>query len=370
MPDIPSSRIECETIACPLCGVGEFRHVMTSSDLLHGIPGEFTVVRCDSCRHEYTNPQPAEASLSLCYPSGYGPHRTPTRSSEVGPNAAGETPNEETDPQLDRPWYLNRFVRRIPGLRALYYWLTETKGTFIPDVDNDSPSALELGCATGQFLQRLRDSGWRTSGVELVPEAAERARQSGFDVHTGDLASASLKDSSFDAVFAWMVIEHLTTPRDVLERIHQLLNTDGWLVFSVPNVGCWQRYVFGRYWYGWELPRHLQHFRPRTLKRLLESTGFDRVQIVHQPNLYYVIGSIGHWLKRWCPRSQLARRLAAAPDDPTLFGLLLLALPARLMSSFRQGERLTIVCRRSDRDGSSSPGPPDACESLESEQQG
>lgn len=35
---------------------------------------------------------------------------------------------------------------------------------------------LDVGCATGRFLQQMAGIGWRVSGSELDPEAAARAR--------------------------------------------------------------------------------------------------------------------------------------------------------------------------------------------------
>ena len=36
------------------------------------------------------------------------------------------------------------------------------------------------------------------------------------------------------------VIEHLDSPRDFLKQIHAILDDDGWLAISLPNVASWQ----------------------------------------------------------------------------------------------------------------------------------
>jgi hypothetical protein len=44
--------------------------------------------------------------------------------------------------------------------------------------------------------------------------------------------------------------------------------------------------MFGTYWYGLELPRHLFHFSPRSLRRAIESTGLTEGYIATQPSSY------------------------------------------------------------------------------------
>lgn len=244
------------------------------------------------------------------------------------------------------PWYLRCGLRRVPGLRALYRWLTESRSEFIPPVVGGRNRALELGCATGRFLERLREHGWNARGVEPAESPAGEARRRGFDIHTGTLESAAFPDGSFDAVFGWMVLEHLSHPRETLWEIARTLRPDGWLAFSVPNVACWERIIFRSCWYVWEPPRHLQHFSSASLRRLLRDAGFDRVEVIHQRNLLNVAGSLGLVVHRLAPRSQLARRLLDFPDNPTMWSQLLMAPLAILLAALRQSGRLTIVARR------------------------
>jgi len=99
-----------------------------------------------------------------------------------------------------------------------------------------------------------------------VALAAEEATRRGFQVHTGTPESASLISETYAAAFAWMVIEHLPNPCETLLELKRVLRPDGWLVFSVPNAGCWEPYVFDRNWWCYELPRHLQHLHSRALQ--------------------------------------------------------------------------------------------------------
>ena len=338
-----TSPIELEMIPCPLCGSVKAVGYVRAYDGLYGIPGEFQIVRCLDCDHRYMNPRPTHDSILHCYPVNYGPHHVEVKD-EV--NGHGENSVAATERSAPSAWYLSSFVRAIPGLRSLYYWLSKDNSNLIPTDLGAESRAIELGCATGEFLEKLRAAGCTVEGVELVKAAAEQARSRGFCVHTGTLDSVPLKENHFDAAFAWMVIEHLPQPKETLISLCRILRRDGYLVFSVPNAGCWEPWVFGKYWSGFDLPRHLQHFTPRRLNFLLQECGFDRITVQHQRNLLNVVSSVGILLTRWFPRSSFAARVLAWHHRPTLWWQLGLAPTAMILAWLRQGGRITVVARK------------------------
>lgn len=342
-----SGAIELEEIVCPLCRAAEYRHYLTGSDVLAGVPGEFQVVKCLSCRHIYMNPRPTLETLAACYPSGYGPHRKQEDGDAGSVDQIVDAHGESQSPSATtaKPWYLSSFVRSIPGLKSLYRWLSDTRSTVLPAAPQEGSRALELGCGTGQFLQSLNRVGWNCEGVELVTAAAEQARQRGFEIHEGTLESAQFPDCRFDAAFAWHVLEHLPDVRSSLVELHRVLKPNGLLAFSLPNVGCWEPYVFGRNWYVWELPRHLHFFNPSRLRRLLEETGFEEIRIEHQRNSSYVVGSLGLLLRRILPNSKMTASLIEYPNHPTMWGQLAMAPFAIVMAWLRQGGRITVTAR-------------------------
>lgn len=336
----PAWEIDWEQVPCPLCGSPRWSSYLKGREWLFDLPGEFQLVRCRDCRHVFLNPRPTPESIHHYYPRAYGPYHL-IEPSESTVETATRTPSADAHP----PWYLSRGVRAIPGLRRLYYWLSETYAEVIPEVEGPSKRALELGCADGRFLMRLQQSGWEVQGVEFAEEPAQRALARGLPVHVGRLEPGLLPARSFDAVFAWMVIEHLHDPLATLREVRRIAKDTAWLVLSVPNFGCWEPKVFGRYWYSLELPRHLHHFTTRSLRRMLEQCGFRMVRVIHQRNLLNLVGSIGLWWRAWFPRSRLAARLIAYPDHPGFWSQLAMAPWAILLAWMRQGGRLTVIAR-------------------------
>ncbi len=323
-----------EETPCPLCGRAEASRVCVAGDLLHGLPGRFQLMRCRSCDHVYLNPRPTPDSIGRYYPADYSPHASAR-------NCAGE------EPQPGPASPLVRRTRWIPGLRSVYYWLKETCAEVVPPVDAAEPRALELGCAGGRFLEILRRQGWQAEGLELAEAPVAEARRRGFRVHQGAFRPGLYEAASFDAVFAWMVLEHLHDPPGALREIHRLLKPGGRVMLSVPNWGCWEPRVLGRYWYSLQLPTHLHQFTPRSLRRVLSDSGFEQIRVIHQRNVFNLLGSLGLWLREKHPDGGAGPQLLEFIANPSVGGQLALAPIAKLLAWSRQGGRLTVTARSS-----------------------
>jgi SAM-dependent methyltransferase len=100
------------------------------------------------------------------------------------------------------------------------------------------------------------------------------------------------------------VIEHVHDPAAVLARLHRVLRPGGRLFLALPNAESWAAAVFGRH-FCWEVPRHLQFFTPRTLRRLLRRQSFEveGMQWGYLPiqwvrGISYVLGGPRNWAGR------------------------------------------------------------------------
>jgi 2-polyprenyl-3-methyl-5-hydroxy-6-metoxy-1,4-benzoquinol methylase len=137
---------------------------------------------------------------------------------------------------------------------------------------------LDVGCNVGSFLAALRArTGCAVVGLEPAPIPARYAREHfQLDVREAFLEEAadSFAPASFDAITLWHVLEHLRAPRRELQIIHALLKPGGTLIVEVPNFADPLRRLFGSSWAYVDVPRHLLHFTPRTLRMVLEHAGF------------------------------------------------------------------------------------------------
>ena len=144
---------------------------------------------------------------------------------------------------------------------------------------SNSAQVLEVGCSTGRLLLRIhRDYGVpleNLCGVEIDRQAAERARSAG----VGSVSESGLDETSFerqyDRIVFWHALEHLHRINEALDRARELLKPGGQLVIAVPNLQSSDARRYGPNWIALDAPRHLFHFTPETLQRLLEKHGFS-----------------------------------------------------------------------------------------------
>jgi len=301
---------------CPLgCDAGS-ELVVQGRDRELGLPGLFTVVRCRGCGLRRTDPRPDRLSMGSFYPPEYAPYAAPTLSAGSGKSGRVGT-----------------FARRA----------VRFKDSDVPPMEPGR--ALEIGCAGGAYLERLRSDGWEVSGVEFSPEAAAAARSRDFSVEVGPIETAELPREPVDLVVAWMVLEHLHDPVGALRRLKAVTRPGGWLACSVPNAASLERRVFGQHWYSLALPRHLHHFDPGSLSRVLSAAGWTVIRVQHQRILLNLMASLGLVLEgRRGPVGAAGWRLATFPSRAHWFNVL--AYPfAVVFAAFGQTGRMTVWAR-------------------------
>jgi 2-polyprenyl-3-methyl-5-hydroxy-6-metoxy-1,4-benzoquinol methylase len=144
---------------------------------------------------------------------------------------------------------------------------------------------LELGCSTGFMSQYMAQKrGCSVLGVEIDADAAEEARKFCREVLVRDLSRpdwiAGIPNGAFDVVLVGDVLEHMADPVGLLLQIRPLLDSNGSLVISLPNVVHWLtrlKILFGHFDYepGGTLDHtHLRFYTPTTARKMIESSGY------------------------------------------------------------------------------------------------
>jgi SAM-dependent methyltransferase len=275
---------------CPLLGCAQTEAYGEAFDYLTG--DRFALGRCQSCGIVFTDPAPTD--LDRHYPPRYRKYR-----------GIVELPLGALYRRRARGWA--RAFRR-PG------------------------RALEIGCGEGAMLDELRRAGWGVLGVERVARPGD-----GLPVVAATLDQVG-PDGSFDLVILFQTLEHLPDPLAALRHCRRLLAPGGRLVVSVPNHASWQARWFGRKWFHLDVPRHLFHFDPASLRACLDRAGFT-IERLHHVNLEQdIFGWVQSLYNRLDPRpNRLTRVLMRIdPARPVALGELALAaplgLPAALMA--------------------------------------
>jgi SAM-dependent methyltransferase len=148
-----------------------------------------------------------------------------------------------------------------------------------------SGALLDLGCSSGGFLGCLQGGSWKLYGIEMSADCARRAEaRTGAHVFVGDIPDAPFPPESFDVITCFDVLEHVYEPLRVMAKVREWLRPGGVFYVQVPSIDSAEARVFGTYWHGLELPRHLFHYSPASLRNLAKATGLREVSLVTQRN--------------------------------------------------------------------------------------
>ena len=308
-----------EVTKCPLGCSENDEIVLTGRDLLHELPGAFNVVKCRSCRLMRTNPRPTSDTIGYYYPDNYGPY-VGTRVQHTRPKSAN---------------WLKKMLK--PLFRFVFKLNTTTIPTMAPG------RMLEIGCASGAFLNQMNAEGWQVQGIEFSKKAAQTAAELGHRVHAGTLETAPQPDESFDLIVGWMVLEHLHDPIACLRKLQGWVKPGGRLVLSVPNANSLDFRLFKKYCYANHLPNHLYHFTPSTLSHVLKEGGWVLEKVYHQRVLSNLIASTGYVL-RDKGYVKIGQKFINFPEQAGLWNFALYPL-AWLFSVFGQTGRMTVWAR-------------------------
>ncbi len=95
---------------------------------------------------------------------------------------------------------------------------------------------LDIGCGIGKFLRRAKDRAAEVVGLELNEQAVNYCKQNGLTVYNELIEEhAKKKESYYDVVCFFQVLEHINDVRPFLENALKVLKRNGKLVIGVPN---------------------------------------------------------------------------------------------------------------------------------------
>jgi len=239
-----------QSVGCPICGGSQIVNFLEAPDRFHLRRELYHLVRCVSCSCVWQTSPPDAFRMGDHYTEDY--HKAIV--------AAGEG-------SAMRRW--KNQVKRISAHKT-------------------GGALLDLGCSSGGFLSTMRGNAWKLYGIEMEESTAERARAAtGAEVFVGDVLDAPFPAESFDVITCFDVLEHVYNPRQFLTRVHQWLKPGGIFYAMMPNIDSWEARLFGTYWFGLELPRHIFHFSPQSLRCLMNALEFEEISIA-TPRTSYV----------------------------------------------------------------------------------
>lgn len=272
-------------LKCPLCGSDATEGFLEAPDRFHWRREVYRLARCRSCACVWQARPPIAEEMGFHYSEDY--HRAVRTGGETG---------------ADVRW------RRHRELISRY---------------KNGGAILDIGCSSGAFLRTIRSDSWKLYGIELESSTAERARvATGAEIFVGDVMEAPFAPGTFDAITSFDVLEHVYDPKAFLSRVFEWLKPGGNYFVAVPNIASWEARTFGSYWYGLELPRHIFHFSPGSLRQLANSIGFQEVCLKTAPVSYADL-SMGYLFSAYSERLGMEATPLSRPTQTNILWRLL-----------------------------------------------
>ena len=182
-----------------------------------------------------------------------------------------------------------KLISKEKGVRAKELrWLRKTY--FVDKLDIFSKllppnkrTILDIGCGSGEFLEFMKNSGWKAFGIEPSKEVFKKAKEKGVMVYNSSLEEfinqSNKKEKKFDAIVLANVLEHVLKPKETIMTSKELLYPGGVVCIQVPNDFNQLQFLASKrvnkkkWWVA--VPDHINYFNFQSLEKLLKFYGFE-----------------------------------------------------------------------------------------------
>ncbi len=249
-----------EGYLCLACGAADSAELCHAKDHLVSSK-EFIIRKCNSCGMGWTVDPPAESDAGAYY--------------------ASKEYISHTDRKQSASDYLYHLARS--------FMLGRKKRLVSRVTSKSSGTLVDIGSGTGYFPAYMQRRGWQATGVE-ISEAARKYSADRFGLKA--ISPSEVRDlpsASADCITFWHVLEHLYSPDGWLKEVSRVLKGDGRCIVALPNFSSTDARWFGNRWAALDVPRHLWHFTPDSLRFFAERNGFKCERIYPLPlDLFYI----------------------------------------------------------------------------------
>jgi len=231
---------------CPLCN-SKKRDKIIDSNISNIDSADFKITdsqygkhwsfyKCKNCDFVYSDPSPSENFLNNLYSSVKDP--------EYEEENEGRTNN------------FKRIIKRITKLKP-------QKG-----------SVLDVGAATGMFVNLLTQSGFEAEGLEPSKWAVKLAKKK-YNINLIQKDFKNFKSNNkYDIITLIDILEHVSNPDNILKNAKKIMKEDGLIVIVTPDIGSILPKILKSNWWHYR-PPHINFFTKKSLKYILKKNGFE-----------------------------------------------------------------------------------------------
>jgi len=231
---------------CPVCNSTDISFVLKAKDETVS-KKYFEIWECANCKLRFTQDIPDEQNIGDYYKSSaYISHSNTAKG------------------------LVNKLYHTVRS-----FTLQSKKNLIQKSTNKRQGNLLDIGAGTGAFASTMKKNGWNVTALEPDETARSNAKKD-FDI---DLLPSEnlfkLAPKTFDVITLWHVLEHVHELHKYLDAFYSLLNDGGTLIIAVPNYTSFDAKIYSETWAAYDVPRHLYHFSPQSMRTLLSKHKFN-----------------------------------------------------------------------------------------------
>lgn len=230
--------------SCPVCKSNELVEIFSVKD--YTVSGEyFSIEKCKTCTLLFT--------------------QNVAEQNEIGRYYASENYISHSDTQAGLVNKLYHLIRKKT--------LQSKERLIEGETEKSNGNILDIGCGTGAFLHTMKTGGWEITGLEPDENARAKAKELYGIEPQSSQNIFNLTHNTYDAITMWHVLEHVHQLHEYIGQLNNMLTDKGKIFIAVPNYTSFDAQHYGEFWAAYDVPRHLYHFSPFSMKRLVEQHG-------------------------------------------------------------------------------------------------
>lgn len=250
---------------CPVCQSPDTRYKF-HLDEKHDIHA------CTNCTVEFMHPQLNDQEITELYSEKY----------YASWGISGESENESS-----RQMKMATFHLQIDHLKKFV----------------QHGKALDIGCATGYFLEAASQREFDPYGIELSEYSSAIAKKKFGDkkIFNGKLEDCDFQKDFFQSITMFDLLEHVRSPQQTLAKAADLLAKDGAILITTPDNASLSNKLMGKKWTHYKL-EHFFYFNDRSLHYLAEKCGlrvtasWSSKKALNLKYLHTQLNVYRHWL--------------------------------------------------------------------------
>jgi 2-polyprenyl-3-methyl-5-hydroxy-6-metoxy-1,4-benzoquinol methylase len=235
---------------CPICNKTDIANLLHTKD--YSLTNEsFEIIECAHCTLRYTFPIPSI---------------------------------EQIAPYYNFPDYISHTDTTSGWMNKLYHAVRnrtlDQKSSWVQSLFTGyKGKLLEVGAGTGAFAHCMKEKQWEVTALEPDASSRQKALENyNLSLQTPDTLY-QLAENSQDVICLWHVLEHVHDLKGYLKAFKSILKTNGRLIIAVPNYTSYDAQYYKKHWAAYDVPRHLYHFSPASIRFLLKQFDMQLVQI-------------------------------------------------------------------------------------------